>query len=60
MDRDVKLPSILESGFVSVVSSNEVATARKQGFLKRHEICDGCTLSGADEVTRKIYLAPAP
>jgi MoaA/NifB/PqqE/SkfB family radical SAM enzyme len=59
MDADVKMPSILDTGFTALLKRRDVQRSRKAGFLKQHKICDGCTLGAADEVTRKIPLNPA-
>jgi len=42
------LPNIKEKGFMATWKSKEVIRARKMGVLKRHGLCAGCSLGGAD------------
>jgi len=55
-DRIIELPNVGEGGFLAAYRSNEAASARKKGFLKQFEICQGCSYSNAENMGFKVDL----
>jgi len=55
-DQMVQLPNIAETGFMNAYLSEEALKARKRGFLKSFEICQGCSYSNAENLGFKINL----
>ncbi|PLX45937.1 MAG: radical SAM protein [Hyphomicrobiales bacterium] len=55
-DQMVQLPNIAESGFMKAYLSKPALRARKKGFLKSFEICQGCSYSNAENLGFKINL----
>ena len=55
-DQMVQLPNIADTGFMKAYLSKEALKARKQGFLKSFDICQGCSYSNAENLGFKINL----
>jgi MoaA/NifB/PqqE/SkfB family radical SAM enzyme len=55
-DRVVELPNVGAGGFLAAYRSKEALRARKRGFLKSFEICEGCSFSNADNMGIKVDL----
>lgn len=55
-DQMVQLPNIGEGGFLRAYLSDDAARARKKGFLKQFDICQGCSYSNAENMGMKIDL----
>ena len=57
-DQMVRLPNIADGGFVAALRSDRVARARRDGFLKRFEVCRSCSYSDADNMGFRVKLKP--
>jgi MoaA/NifB/PqqE/SkfB family radical SAM enzyme len=57
-DQMVQLPNIEQGGFVGALRSDAVARARRNGFLKRFEVCRSCTYSNAENMGFRVRLRP--
>ena len=55
-DQMVQLPNIEEQGFLAAYRSKEALQARKNGFLKRFDICAGCSFGNAENNGIKVDL----
>lgn len=55
-DRVVELPNIGSGGFLAAYRSKEALQARKNGFLKRFDICAGCSFGNAENNGIKVNL----
>lgn len=55
-DQMIQLPNIGEDGFLKAYRSDEAARARKRGYLKQFDICQGCSYSNAENMGIKIDL----
>ncbi len=55
-DQMVQLPNITETGFLKAYLSRPALKARKKGYLKQFEICQGCSYSNAENLGFKINL----
>jgi len=57
-DQVVQLPNIREHGFLKAFSSPEALKARKKGFLKGFDLCQGCSYGNAESMGFKVDLRP--
>jgi MoaA/NifB/PqqE/SkfB family radical SAM enzyme len=57
-DQMVQLPNIADVGFVAALRSDRVARARRNGFLKRFEVCRSCSYSNAENMGFRVRLRP--
>jgi len=55
-DQMVQLPNITQTGFLKAYLSKPALQARKKGYLKQFEICQGCSYSNAENLGFKINL----
>ena len=57
-DQMVRLPNIEDIGFVAALRSDRVARARRNGFLKRFDVCRSCSFSNAENMGFRVRLRP--
>jgi len=55
-DQMIKLPNVLDNGFMQAYLSDEAVKARQAGYLKKFEICQGCSYGNAENMGFKIKL----
>jgi len=55
-DQMIQLPNIAEHGFMQAYLSKEALRARKNGFLKSFEVCQGCSYGNAESLGFKVNL----
>ncbi len=55
-DKKVRMPNIMEDGFVRAYRSRAATMARRTGFLKQHAICQGCAYNSAGNMGFKVDL----
>ena len=55
-DQKVEMPNIKDGGFLAAYRSDEAAKARRDGYLKKHEICANCSYSNAENMGYKVDL----
>lgn len=58
-DQMIQLPNIADQGFTAAFRSNTAARARRNGFLKRFEVCQSCSFSNAENMGFRVKL-PRP
>ena len=56
-DKKVRMPNIMEDGFVRAYQSRAATAARRAGFLKQHAICRGCAYNSAANMGFKVDLS---
>jgi MoaA/NifB/PqqE/SkfB family radical SAM enzyme len=56
-DKKVRMPNIMEDGFLRAYQSRAATMARRAGFLKRHAICRGCAYNSAANMGFKVNLS---
>ncbi len=49
-DKKIALPNIKQGGFLKAYLSDEAARARRDGYLKKHDICQDCSYSNAENM----------
>ena len=49
-DNSIMNFNIKKNGYLNTLFSKEVIKFRKQGFQKKHSICNGCDLGNADNM----------
>ena len=59
-DQMIQLPNIEEQGFMKAYHSKEALRARKNGFLKNFEVCQGCSYGNAESLGFKVDLRKKP
>jgi len=57
-DQMVRLPNIEDIGFVAALRSEPVARARRDGFLKRFDVCRSCSFNNAENMGFRVKLRP--
>ncbi len=55
-DQMVQLPNIEKTGFLKAYLSKPALKARRKGYLKQFEICQGCSYSNAENLGFRINL----
>ena len=55
-DQKVEMPNIRDGGFMAAYTSDAAATARRNGYLKRHDICESCSYANAENMGFKVDL----
>ncbi len=55
-DQMVKLPNVLDKGFINAYLSDEAVAARHAGHLKQFDICQGCSFGNAENMGFKVKL----
>jgi len=58
-DQMVQLPNIASQGFTAAFRSDTAARSRRNGFLKRFEVCQSCSYSNAENMGFRVKL-PRP
>nr|WP_246777218.1 SPASM domain-containing protein [Microvirga sp. VF16] len=58
-DQVVRLPNVMEHGFLTAYRSDEAARARRRGFARQFKICQSCSYSNADKLGFIVRLDPS-
>lgn len=55
-DQKVEMPNIKNGGFMAAYTSDIAANARRDGYLKSHDICRNCSYANAENMGFKVDL----
>jgi MoaA/NifB/PqqE/SkfB family radical SAM enzyme len=58
-DQMVQLPNVASQGFTAALRTDTAARARRNGFLKRFDVCQSCTYSNAENMGFRVKLPRA-
>ena len=56
-DQMIELPNVLDGGFIQAYRSDKAVKARRAGYRKQFDICQGCSFGNAQNMGFKVRLA---